>query len=112
MRRAGIHPGLDEGIEDALEGLGLGKDGIFITKGGVEMGVDAADGQVVVVEVHRENLFRLMGHEAVAPHAGVHLHVYLRHGAPLAGQGVEGGGLGGAGDGGDDVQIQHLLELP
>ena len=111
MRHTGfIARGIDGG-DDAFERLGLRVGLLFVAERGVQVRIDAGDGDVVHIGVDGQELVNLGGQKAVASHAGVNFDVRVGNDVFLRGHAVEHRGVVLTGDGDDGVQVEKLTQL-
>jgi len=106
-----LKPGGADGVQHLLELLQLLRGGGVVGLGGVELGVNAAQGHVGQRAVGQQQLLRLGGEESAKAQPGVHLNVGLGDGGAVLRQGVERHAGVHRGDGADHVQVQQPLQL-
>ena len=85
--------------------------GVSRIHGAGEVGVDPRQRQTRAVGIQAVDLLDLLRQETKAPHAGVDLHMGLRHGRALPCHPIQGLPLLQRGDGQDRPQIHQLIKL-
>ena len=83
MGRAGLVPGFFDGLQHAVKRRRLKPRGFFAAKRGVQVRIDAGDGDAVHIGVDGDELVHVRRQKAVAPHAGVDLDMRLGDHAAL-----------------------------
>ena len=111
MRKTGLKTGGGDGLEDALKDVGLLEGLLFVAEGGMQVRIDAGDGDMIHIGIDGQNFVHLLRQEAVAAHAGIDLDMRLGDSILLRGDAVEDGGVLLARDGEHGVQREQLAHL-
>ena len=100
-----------DGGKHRMKALCLFERLLFVAERGVQMRINAGDGNGVHVGIDGQDLVGLAREKAVAPHAGVDLEVRLRLLAALGGNAVEHGGVILTGDGEHGAEVEQAVYL-